>query len=94
MTRYGVMDDYEYNATHKRTRITVWSPPFASVFEADGYSLPNGAGYMLMTYNGDKVRVACSIRDADTYREIDAAISAALNAHHDNRGDFRMVEPS
>jgi hypothetical protein len=82
---YGVMDDYEYNATHKRRRILVWSGPFYSVFEADGYSLPRRDGYMLTTYNGDKIRVACPIRSDETWQETDKAIDAALTAHYAER---------
>lgn len=83
MTHYGVSTDYEYSADHKRQRITVWSGSFYGVFEADGLSLPNDAGYMLTTYNGEKVRVACPApRNEDNYQEVDAAVSAALNAHY------------
>lgn len=90
-THYGVMTDYEYTATHKRERITVWSAPFASVYEGEGYSLPNGAGYMVTTYNGDKVRVACPApRNETNYNVVDKAIAAALNAHHNARGAVRM----
>ena len=76
--RYGVMTDYEYNSEHKRERITVWSGPFMSTFEAEGYSLPGRNGYMLTTYNGDKVRVACAMRNGQTYEAVDKAISEAL----------------
>lgn len=87
MTHFGVMKDYDYSATHKRERLTVWSPPFASVYEAEGLSLPNGDGYMLTTYNGDKVRVTCPTpRDEANYQAIDAAISAALNEHFAAKG--------
>jgi hypothetical protein len=80
---YGVTSDYEYNATHKRDKIRVWSGAFFSVFEAEGYSLPGGDGYMLTTYNGDKVRVTCPARrNGDNYRKVDAAVSAALRAHY------------
>lgn len=80
---YGVSTDYDYNASHKRDRITVWSPPFASTYEAEGYSLPGGDGYMLTTYNGDKVRVTCPTpRTDETYEAVDKAVSDALNAHH------------
>ena len=92
MTYYGVTTDYEYSATHKRHRLEVWSGPFFSVWEGTAYSLPSG-GYMVTTYNGDKVRVACpSPRDADNYSDVDAAINEALNAHHAARGDTRLME--
>ena len=83
MTVYGITTDYEYTSTHQRERLLVWSPPFFSVFEGEALSLPNGAGYMVTTYNGDKVRVACpSPRTDANYQEVDDAIGAALNAHH------------
>ena len=80
--QYGVMTDYEYNSEHKRERISVWSGQFMGTWEADGYSLPGRKGYMLTTYNGDKVRVTCPMRDDYTYQEVDAAISSALEAHY------------
>jgi hypothetical protein len=83
MTNYGVMTDHDYPG--KRERITVWSGPWAGVFEAEGYS--TSRGYVLTTYNGDKVRVTCpSPRTEENYAEVDAAIGAALNAHHEERG--------
>lgn len=89
--QFGVMTDYEYRVSHKRDRIVVWSGPFYSTFEAEGYSLPNGAGYMLTTYNGDKVRVECpSPREQDNYEEADLLIAAALNAHFHAKG-FRRI---
>jgi hypothetical protein len=82
MTRYGVMTDYDRNDGRKRDYLTVWSGPFASVWEASGVSLPNGDGYMLTTYNGDRVRVSCPApRTDDTYIVIDQAISDALTEH-------------
>ena len=80
--RYGVMTDYDYNSEHKRERISVWSGQFMGTWEAEGYSLPKRDGYMLTTYNGDKVRVACAMRDDSTYQEVDAAISTALTEHY------------
>lgn len=85
--RYGVTTDYEYSATHKRERINVWSGSFFSTWEAEGYSLPRGDGYMLTTYNGDKVRVSCPApRTDENFRVVDAAISDALTKHHEQRG--------
>ncbi|MGW5267190.1 hypothetical protein ACWEQ4_00930 [Rhodococcus sp. NPDC003994] len=84
---FGVATDYEYSATHVRQRITVWSGAFYSVREAEGLSLPNGDGFMLTTYNGDKVRVSCpSPRTEDNYEAVDTAIDAALRAHYAERG--------
>jgi hypothetical protein len=92
MTVYGVIVDYDYSSTHKRERLTVWSPPWMSVFEAEGYSLPHGGGYMLTTYNGDKVRVSCPApRTAENYTTVDAAISAALNAHFSTNGTVTLA---
>lgn len=79
--RYGVTSDYDYNATHKRDRIDVWSGAFYSVWEAVGYSLPSRNGYMLETYNGDRIKVLCPIRDDEAYIEVDTAVSKALNHH-------------
>jgi hypothetical protein len=79
---FGVMEDYDYNQTHKRERLTVWSGPFASVLEAAALSLPKGNGYMLTTYHGEKIRVECPTpRTDENYQEIDKAISDALNKH-------------
>lgn len=84
-TLFGVTTDYDY--TGKRERIEVWSGPFSNVWEASGLSLPGGGGYMLTTYNGDKVRVECSTpRNSTNYIEIDAAITSALNAHFEAIG--------
>lgn len=89
---FGVVSDSEYRVSHKRDRIVVWSGPFYSVFEADGLSLPSG-GYMLTTYNGDKVRVECpSPRDSSNREEVDQAIASALNAHHRERGAMTVPE--
>jgi hypothetical protein len=82
MTHYGVMEDYDYNQTHKRERLTIWSGPFASVLEGEAYSLPKGDGYMITTYHGDKIRVECPTpRTDENYQKVDKAISDALNQH-------------
>ena len=81
MIRYGVTSDYEYNATHRRERLSIWSGPFYSVWEGEAYSL--ASGYMLTTYNGDKIRVVCPTpRRDDNHEEIDAAIGDALRKHY------------
>lgn len=83
MTRYGIIMDEDYNATHKRKRFTVWSGPFASNLEGEGVSLPKGDGYMITMYYGDKVRVECPVeRTGATYEEQDKAINEALNKHY------------
>jgi hypothetical protein len=75
---FGVVTDYDYNRTHRRGRITVWSGQFMSDLEATGLSLPSG-GYMLRTYWGRKIRVRCPApRTEANYREVDAAINAAM----------------
>ncbi len=80
---YGVTTDYDRNEGRKRDHLTVWSGPFSSVYEASGVSLPRGDGYMLTTYNGEKVRVACPTpRSEDNYREVDQAVTDALRAHY------------
>ena len=82
MARFGVMTDYDYTASHKRERLTVWSGSFASVFEAEGFTLPKGDGYMFTTYHGDKVRVPCPTpRTDENYIKVDEAINEALNKH-------------
>lgn len=84
-TRFGVATDYDY--TGKRDKVIVWSGSFMGTFEAEGLSLPKGDGYMLTTYNGDKVRVECPTpRETENYEEIDAKINAALNAHYERIG--------
>ena len=81
--RFGVATDYEYALDHKRGRLTVWSGPFMSVLEAEAYSLPKGDGYMLHTYNGDKVRVTCPVpRDESNYQEVDKLIDDAMKAYY------------
>lgn len=83
MTNYGVMTDYEYNATHKRDRLTIWSAPFMSTREGEAYSLPKGDGYMITLEYGAKLRVACPTPRNDTnYVEIDAAINVAMNDYY------------
>ena len=80
--RYGIMEDYDYNATHKRKRLTLWSGPFASVREGEAYSLPKGDGYMVTLEYGDKVRVECPVeRTNESYMEQDKAFNDALNKH-------------
>lgn len=77
MSRYGVTEDYEYNATHKRHRLKVWSGAFRDLFE--GHALSVKDGYVVTPYYGEKIRVTCpSPRDDDNFREVDAAISRAL----------------
>lgn len=81
--KYGIIVDEEYNETHKRKRLTVWSGPFASVREGEAYSLPKGDGYMLTLEYGTKIRVECPVeRTSENYEEQDKAFNDALNAHY------------
>jgi hypothetical protein len=87
MTHFGVIEDYDYNQTHKRHRLTLWSGPFASVREGEAYSLPNNNGYMVTLEYGDKVRVTCPApRDGHNWLEVDRALNDALNAHLASKG--------
>lgn len=80
MTRFGIIEDYDYNQTHKRHRMSIWSGSFASVREGEAFSLPNNDGYMVTLEHGGKVRVECPApRTDENYIEVDAAINAALN---------------
>lgn len=82
MTHYGIIEDYAYNATHKRKRLTLWSGPFASVREGEAYSLPKGDGYMVTLEYGDKIRVECPVeRTSENFIEQDKAFNVALNRH-------------
>lgn len=81
--RFGVTTDYDYSQDHKRQKLQVWSGPFMHTYEGDAYSLPSGEGFMVTTYNGDKIRVSCpSPRDETNYERVDRAIDAALNRHY------------
>lgn len=83
MKRYGVTTDYDYNQAHKRERLCLWSGAFFDQFEASALSLPNGAGYMLTVYAGQKIRVACPAPRTDSnYVQVDAALSEALTAFY------------
>lgn len=82
MTRYGITEDHEYNATHKRKRIVIWSGTFSDQYEAEAFSLPKNNGFMIDTGYA-KIRVECPVERTDaTYEEQDKAINDALNAHY------------
>ena len=82
MTRYGLIEDYDYNQTHKRKRYTIWSGPFASVREGEMYSLPKGDGFMITLEYGGKIRVECPVERTDeNYQEQDKAVNDAINHH-------------
>jgi hypothetical protein len=79
MKRYAVATDYDYNRTHKRDCITVWSGQFCQEYEGTGLALPCDVGNMLTLYGGIKLRVACPCpRTEANYQDVDAAISAAI----------------
>lgn len=82
MTHFGMIEDYDYNVTHKRHRMSIWSGPFMSNREGVAYSLPKSDGYMITLEYGDKVRVSCPApRNDVNYQEVDKAINDALNEH-------------
>jgi len=77
---FGVATNYDANEKSKRDHLDVWEGAFMSSHAASGVSRPNGDGYMLTTYNGDKVRVTCPTpRTEATHQEVDQAINEALN---------------
>jgi hypothetical protein len=95
MTHFGMIEDYDYNLTHKRHRMTIWSGPFASVREGEAYSLPRNDGYMIRLEYGDRVRVSCPApRTAENYLEVDKAINDALNEHFKDAYVLTTEEPS
>lgn len=76
---YAIATDYDYNRTHKRHRVTIWSGAYCSDFEGQGDSLPNRDGYSLTMNDGRKLRVACPCpRTQDNFVEVDLAITLAL----------------
>jgi hypothetical protein len=91
---YAIADDYEYNRTHKRERLSIWSQPFASQYEGEALSIPGaGADYMVTLYpSGDKIRVETPLRRDDNYAEVDKKISAAINDHLDSRALVAALE--
>lgn len=92
MTSYGVATDYDYTATHKRERLSIWSGPFFSVYEGEAFTLPKRDGYMVTTYNGDRIRVTCPApRTDENYQQVDDAIAAALTAYEQQRGTVTLA---
>jgi hypothetical protein len=82
LAHLGVTTDYDYTATHKRERLSLWSGPFSSVREGEAYSLPRGDGYMITLEYGGKIRVTCPApRTDENYLEIDEALRVAVNAY-------------
>ena len=82
---YGVTTNYD-KTLFGREVINVWSGSFMSGWEAEGVALPKGDGYMLKTYNGDKLRVTCEApRTDDNFMRVDEAISDAMKRYHEER---------
>lgn len=91
--KMGVRTEYDMNAGRKRDYLTVWSGPFYSVYEAIGVSLPKMNGYMLTTYNDDRVRVECPApRTASNCAVVDAAVTKALSEHYARIGAKSLQE--
>lgn len=79
---YGVAKDYEYSATHKRERLTLWSGAFMSEYEGEAYSRPKGNGYIITRYTGERLPVWCPVGFTDeNYDEIVKALRNALEIH-------------
>jgi len=91
-THCGIAIDYEHKH-FGREILNVWSGAFFSVWEGEAIQLPRADGYMVRTCNGDRVRVTCETpRTNENYQRVDAAISAALNAHDEARGARTMAD--
>lgn len=90
---YGVRTEYDYNADHKRFKVTLWSGSFYSTPEGEALALPSGVGWSLWPFPamGGSVRVlAPTPRTEDNYREVDAALSDALNQWYIDNG-YRSI---
>lgn len=86
---YGTTTDHDYSAEHVRQKIDVWTGPWFHEHVATGLSLADG--FMLTTYNGDKVRVSCpSPRDDENYTQVDAAIADAMKQYEAARGSVTI----
>jgi len=80
MTTYQIATDYDDSGKRKRDHLNIFSGRFADTWEGHAVSLPKEDGYMVTLYSGRKVRVMCPVgRTDENYRQIDAAINAALN---------------
>lgn len=81
----GVRD--EYAPRFGRQVLTLWSPPFASVFEGEAVELPAHDGYMVTTFDGRKVRVACDApRTDENFLRVDSAIETAVESAASDAG--------
>ena len=94
-THYAIADDYDYNETHKRSRLSIWSGPFASIYEGEAYSLPGKNGYMVSLYYGPKLRVETGgLRDDDNWQEVDNKIRAAINDYYESQWLVKKLQES
>ncbi len=88
--RFGIIKDYDYSATHKRERLTIWAGMFDSEYIGEAYSMPKRDGYRIFLEYGDTVNVYCPHgRDDDNYQEIDKAINDALNVYRQGKAGIR-----
>ena len=93
MANLGVRTEYEMNRHRKRDYLTVWSGSLYSVYEAIGVSLPGMNGYMLTTYNDDRVKVTCPApRSESNYAEVDEAVTKALSEHYARVGSATVLD--
>lgn len=77
MRHIGVRD--EYAPTFGRQNLTLWSPPFASVYEGSAHELPGHNGFMVQMQYGPKFKVECeSPRDDANWMRVDDAIVAGV----------------
>lgn len=98
MIRFGVTTDCDRSSV-RREYVNVYSGSFLSTFEADGYANHGAQTYSLTTYNSDKVAVrlpegVTAPRNDANSREIDKAISDALNAHFAPPKSYTLAQTS
>ena len=102
MTCYGITHDDEYRhglIEHKRDRLEIWSGPFYHTREADIFTRDGAKSATGYDYSGEKFRVTLPEgvtfpRTDENYEQIDAAISAAYEAHNARLGRIRMEVPA
>jgi len=92
---FGVRD--EETSTPKTGHITVWEGDWFGSFTAEAKPRHGVKSATFTDYNGDKVRVILPDgvtfpRTGDNFRAIDAAISAAFDAHYAAKGRFAIYE--
>lgn len=89
---YGIRED---ERTTTRAYFTVWSGPFLSTFEAEGWTRYGAKSATLTDYSGERFRVELPEgvtfpRTAENYRHIDDAISAAYETHNARLGRVQI----